>query len=345
MLKTSIFLILGLPLLYLIAVLVYASATRFHPIDRANLEKSNQRPPSMTEGSVFSVISWNIGYGGLGKESYFFYDGGEQVRMDKKIVEKNLIGIRKLLSSSNADFICLQEVDSCSKRSYRINQLSFLLEKLSSYEAIYAKNYDVNFVPVPFLNPLGQVTSGLASFSKLGTTLPERVSYTSESNFPNNLFMLRRCFMKMHVPLTSGKDLIIINTHNSAYDSTGSKKKEELNILMPYIYDLYENGNYVVVAGDWNQSTPNYVTKGKEKEFGESKFSTDFLNKGWKWSSDPSTPTNRKLNQVYDEKTSYKSVIDFFLISPNINSLEVKTIDTFFEFSDHQPVKMEFSLD
>jgi hypothetical protein len=25
--------------------------------------------------------------------------------------------------------------------------------------------------------------------------------------------------------------------------------------------------------------------------------------------------------------------------------LSVKTIDTFFEFSDHQPVKMEFSLD
>jgi exonuclease III len=87
------------------------------------------------------------------------------------------------------------------------------------------------------------------------------------------------------------------------------------------------------------------VTKGKESEFRESKFSTDFLNKGWKWSSDPSTPTNRKLNKVYDEKTSYTSVIDFFLISPNINSLSVKTIDTFFEFSDHQPVKMEFSLD
>ena len=345
MLKTSIFLIIGLPILYLIGVLVYASATKFCPIDRAYLEKLNQRPPFMIADSVFSVISWNIGYGGLGKESDFFYDGGEQVRMDRETVKKNLTGIRELLGSSNADFICLQEVDSCSKRSYRINELSFLLEKLSSYEAIYAKNYDVNFVPRPFLNPLGKITSGLACFSKLGTTFPERVSYTSEPNFPNNLFMLRRCFMKIHIPLTSGKDLVIINTHNSAYDATGSMKKEELDILMPYIYNLYENGNYVVVAGDWNQCTPDYVTKGKESEFRESKFSTDFLNKGWKWSSDPSTPTNRKLNKVYDEKTSYTSVIDFFLISPNINSLSVKTIDTFFEFSDHQPVKMEFSLD
>ena len=84
MLKTSIFLIIGLPILYLIGVLVYASATKFCPIDRAHLEKLNQRPPFMIADSVFSVISWNIGYGGLGKESDFFYDGGEQVRMDRK---------------------------------------------------------------------------------------------------------------------------------------------------------------------------------------------------------------------------------------------------------------------
>ena len=46
MLKTSIFLIIGLPILYLIGVLVYASATKFCPIDRAHLEKLNQRPIS-----------------------------------------------------------------------------------------------------------------------------------------------------------------------------------------------------------------------------------------------------------------------------------------------------------
>jgi len=308
------------------------------------LDKINPRPPFMVQDSTFSIITWNIGFGGLGKESDFFYDGGKMVRAKKETITKNIDGILGLLSNELTDFICLQEVDTCSKRSYRENQLDQLSEVLPGYEYTFAKNYDVNYVPLPFLSPLGKITSGLATFSALPGTYMERIAYTSEPSFPNNLFMLKRCFTKTHIPLYRGKDLIIINTHNSAYDPSGSMKKEELETLMPYIYQLFEEGHYVVVAGDWNQCPPDYKTKGKEKKYGETKFEEDFLNKGWAWQSDSSTPTNRKLDQPYNPSSSYTSVIDYFLTSPNIDMTEVSTIDTGFEFSDHQPVKMQFRL-
>ncbi len=344
MVKTSILLLICIPIIYVLGVFIYASATKFKPIETTHLDRSNPRPPFMVQDTSFSILVWNIGYGGLGKESDFFYDGGEQVRMSEEIVEKNVSGLLSILKEEKTDFICLQEVDTCSKRSHYTNQFQRILDEMPSYEGVFGKNYDVNYVPLPFFKPLGKITSGLATYSQLPSTYPMRESYASEQSFPNGLFMLSRCFTKVHIPLSVGKDLVIVNTHNSAYDSTGALKKAELDKLMPYVYDLYDQGHYVVVAGDWNQCPPDYETKGKEEHYREFKFSPDFLNPGWKWAADVSTPTNRKLDQVYDSETSYTSVIDYFLLSPNLKMKSVRTIDTKFEFSDHQPVRLDFEL-
>ncbi len=342
--KTLGIILIALPVMYILGALIYASATRYNPIEVSHLDKKNPIPPFMISDSSFSIVTWNIGYGGLGKESDFFYDGGEMVRPTKELLSKNLNGILNVLKEQNADFLCLQEVDTCSKRSYRENQLEIISRGLPSYEYFFSKNYDVNFVPRPFFNPLGKITSGLATFSLLPGTYLERIGYESETHFPNYLFMLRRCFSKTHIPLSRGKDLVIINTHNSAYDSTGKMKKSELDKLIPYVYDLYEQGHYVIASGDWNQCPPDYNPKGQEEIYGESLFPKDFLQSGWKWASDNSTPTNRKLDQKYNEKSSYTTVIDFFLVSPNIKVNKVQTIPTQFEYSDHQPVRLEFTL-
>jgi len=342
--KTIIILAILIPTTYILGVLIYASATKYKPFDVTYLDKTNARSPFMVEDSTFSIVTWNIGYGGLGAESDFFYDGGKMVRPSETQSNIYLKGIKDALVSFNADFYCLQEVDLESKRSYGINQFLEISDQLTAHECYHGKNYDVKFVPLPIFKPLGKVKSGLANFSALPTTYPERISYDSETSFPNSLFMLKRCFLKMHIPLYTGKDLVIINTHNSAYDSTGEMKKTELDELMPYVYDLYKQGHYVIVAGDWNQCPPEYKTKGKETQYGEIKFDEDFLQNGWKWSADLTVPTNRKLDQPYSKNESYTTVIDYFLISPNISEIEIKTINQDFKFSDHQPVRLEFKL-
>jgi endonuclease/exonuclease/phosphatase family metal-dependent hydrolase len=46
----------------------------------------------------------------------------------------------------------------------------------------------------------------------------------------------------------------------------------------------------------------------------------------------------------YQANKTYTTVIDFFLLSPNIELLEVKGMPNGFEYSDHQPVRMMIKL-
>ena len=50
------------------------------------------------------------------------------------------------------------------------------------------------------------------------------------------------------------------------------------------------------------------------------------------------------LPLIGNEDVLYKSVVDGFIVSSNIEIIETKTIFNNFEYSDHQPVLMEFKL-
>ncbi len=63
----------------------------------------------------------------------------------------------------------------------------------------------------------------------------------------------------------------------------------------------------------------------------------------WKWVADYETATNRSLDAPLNENTR-KSLIDFYLISPNVKVLSIKTQNYEFKHSDHQPVIAKFKL-
>jgi hypothetical protein len=65
---------------------------------------------------------------------------------------------------------------------------------------------------------------------------------------------------------------------------------------------------------------------------------------GWKFAFDPEVPTNRKLKSKYNPDKTYTTVIDYYLVSPNIEIVEVKGLDLKFQNSDHQPVKLKIKL-
>ena len=50
-----------------------------------------------------------------------------------------------------------------------------------------------------------------------------------------------------------------------------------------------------------------------------SSFTNDDIPQDWRWVADVNTPTNRKLNMPYTKGVSYTSVIDHYLISPNVS--------------------------
>lgn len=250
--------------------------------------------------------------------------------------------------NSDADFYLIQEIDRNSRRSYEVDMVREINHVLQGYSSSFAVNYDVKFVPVPYTNPMGKVFGGVATFSRFTPTVSERVQYPGKFPWPTRIFFLDRCYLTQRYPLSNGKELIVINTHNSAYDETGEIKGGEMNAIKAFVEAEYKKGNYVIAGGDWNQCPPNFqhdkfIPKSGYDGFMPPSMSFDYTPENWLWAYDPDVPTNRHLETPLDENT-FRTVIDFFLISPNIKLLKINTIDTKFEYSDHQPVKMQVEL-
>ena len=84
---------------------------------------------------------------------------------------------------------------------------------------------------------------------------------------------------------------------------------------------------------------------GKTQGYKQLNIEDAFLPDDWRWVYDPVTPSNRKTKYTYQPGETFVTIIDFFLISPNLKALGIKTLKQDFKFSDHQPVWMEVRLD
>lgn len=338
--------LIALPILYIVGVFALAYFTDYQPAPQTPLTYQKKGLPIITQDTL-SFMTWNIGFCGMGKEMDFFYDGGQTMRNPQSVVEKNLAGVLRTISDS-LDFVLIQEIDSASKRSYHLNQIQALREDLPKHTGIFGKNYDVRFVPKPFLDPMGDVLGGILTMSKYYPQTATQYAYKSKYHFPDYLFYLDRCFTVARFPTShQGKELVVINAHNSAYDPKGDLKAIELAQLKTVMLEEYAKGNYVVVGADWNQYPPDYkgVGKyGKENQYPQACVSKDFPDKGWQWVWDAQTPTNRHSGKPFHADSTHRSIIDFFLISPNVLPISVQGQDIGFDYSDHQPVRMKIKL-
>jgi endonuclease/exonuclease/phosphatase family metal-dependent hydrolase len=231
-----------------------------------------------------------------------------------------------------ADIVLLQEVDTLSKRSWELNEYKDIAQILPEHNATFALNYNVNFVPIPLLEPMGKVMGGLATYNRFTVTSASRHQFPSSYAWPNSIYFLDRCFMVQRMPYND-VELVIINTHNSAYDD-GSMKKAEMDFMKEFLVAESEKGNYVIVGGDWNQHAPGT---------GDRQVPNEYID-GWNWFYDTSFPTNRNLEKAYVAGETKTQVIDFFLCSPNVELQEINVINLDFKYSDHQPVLMTVKL-
>ena len=330
----------------LAGIIGYATLSDYKPAP-TSLVSVNSDAKAIAGQKKFNLMIWNIGYAGLSRDMDFFYDGGRQVRTDKKNVENNIVAIEKFIAQQkDIDFFLLQEVDKKSKRSHYNNEYSKIANIFPQFHSSFGKNYDVFFVPLPPSNPLGRVLSGLQTLSRFEPKSIVRHSFPGNYAWPQGLFMLDRCFLASRYQLDGAKkELVVVNTHNSAYDD-GTLRSNQMTYLKNFLVKEYEKGNYVIVGGDWNQCPPKF-----NPEFADNFMDNDnrmdidqeYLPE-WKWAYDRKIPTNRRLVAPYDKKTTLTTVIDFFLLSPNIEMVTVQGIHLGFEHSDHHPVKLSMKL-
>jgi len=294
-------------------------------------------------------MTWNIGYGGLGAETDFFYDEGKMIITPEALMRKYTEGIYAVIKENEAaDFILIQEADRKGKRSWGIDEVADITTQLPSHSGAFVVNYDVKYLPFPWTEPLGRIYGGLLSCTRYVPSESKRVALPGITDFPRKLFYLERCLLVQRFPLQDGKTLVVVNTHFEAYDD-GGIKRQQMAVTKALVEAEYAQGNYVVIGGDWNIAPPDFNVHKWEKEKNkdplyEMNNEPNYI-QGWKYASDNNTPSNRKNNHAFDPTTTFTTVIDYFYVSPNISVVEVKGIDAGFKYSDHNPVKMTIKLD
>lgn len=328
--------------------LLYITIVDYVPDQVESLTETNKEVQPL-ELDTLNLMSWNIGYAGLGAEMDFFYDDGKKVRPTEEMSRKYLDGIKQFIRQTDSvDFWLFQEVDFEARRSHFNDEVREIAALKPESNYVFAKNYDVSFVPVPLYEPLGFVKGGMMSFSEFPFTEATRYAYPLIASWPNKLFLLDRCFILLRFPLTSGKDLVVLNTHNSAYVYDSALRIKELNIIKDKMLEEYEKGNYVVAGGDWNANPPNFVPinnyNGHRFVPSEVVMNENIFPGEWTWAFDASAPTNRQNYKSFVKGENGTTILDYFIVSPNVELLQATSIDLEFENSDHNPVFVKVAL-
>lgn len=328
------------------ALLIYVTVLEYKPKDKESIE-TTETGGALEQSQQLTVLTYNIGYAGLSKDEDFFMDGGSKVRPDsKQLIYDNLDGIYEVLKSNPADIYLLQEVDLNSKRSYHVNQRSWLEEQLQ-IEGFFAYNFNSAYVPYP-IPTIGKVESGLLTLTDLKLTSAERISLPVPFSWPVSTCNLKRCLLETRIPIQdSDRELVIYNLHLEAYDD-GEGKIAQTNMLMSLLVEEYQKGNYVVAGGDFNQtfdSIEGYPIINKD-DWVPGIIEESSLPDGFVFAVNDNYATCRLLSEAYsgNYEESQVFVIDGYIVSDNIEVDEIAVIDTQFEHSDHQPVKFKFTL-
>ena len=332
------------------ALFGWLTATEFKPapVQEAEVTLAGD-VDTIQSGATLSILSWNVGYAGLGAASDFFMDGGKEARAaDRATVGLYLEGISAAIGEVDPDLVLLQEVDIDSSRTYGIDERGILSRGMSA--ETFALNYSCPFVPVP-VPPIGKVNSGLYTLTNdLTIERAERISLPCPFSWPLRIANLKRCLLVSYLPIEgSDKQLVLINLHLEAYDS-GEGKIAQTRQLMSLLEEEYKKGNYVIAGGDFNQIFPGGL-EAYPNEHGDlwtpGLLEESSLPEGFSYLYDLDTPSCRLLNQPYDPSDTVNTqyyVIDGFIVSPNVTVESVEGLDLGFANSDHNPVHIVVTL-
>ena len=293
-----------------------------------------------------------IGFGAYEDDFGFFMDGGTQSwAWSKERLTANIMKIGKQLRAQDADFLLVQEIDTKSTRSYKVNELEMLSAALTEYTWDFAQNYDSPFLFYPITQPHGKSVAGIGTFTTFDIASALRRSLPIEKGF-SKFLDLDRCYSVSRIPLKDGSELVLYNMHLSAYTSDPTTATEQLRLLLEDMQAEYEAGNFCVAGGDFNKD----VLGDSSVWFGEG-------DKEYSWAQpippetfdgvdislvapldeDDPVPSCRNADGPYHEG-QYVLTIDGFLVSPNVEVRESGVVDYAFRYSDHNPVYMTFVL-
>lgn len=345
--------ILAVILIVVLGYVAYVYFTYDRIEDNQTLDpRGNAVAEAVAVDREYTVMTQNVGFGAYTADFTFFMDGGESSRAASAESVKTCIGgISENIRSYKPDFVFFQEVDTDSTRSHHINERELLCGDFEDYQEVFAINYHSAYLMYPILEPHGKSNSGILTLSRAEVTSALRRSLPISTSF-SKFLDLDRCYSVSRIPVENGRELVLYNVHLSAYGGSDEIRAAQMNMLFDDLKAEYEKGNYCVVGGDFNHDfTGNSGemlngVSGTEYDWAQP-FPVEMLPREIlrcdNYTAGGNVPTCRNCDVPYDENT-FVNIVDGFLVSDNVTVTRLENIDAAFEFTDHNPVLMSFTL-
>ena len=339
---------------------LYVSLQYYRIKDNTKLNVENNTTNNFEFDKEYKVLTYNIGFGAYDHGFSFFLDeaytrdnkfivGKYAKAISKKNVINNTNKVIDILKENKSDVYLIQEIDKRANRSYFINQVNEITNNFKDYSSVYTSNFHSAYLAYPIHDMIGKSESGLLTLSKYNFYSNIRRSYPVTKEFFKKFFDLDRAFSVHRSKLKNNKDLVIVNSHMSAYDKGGNIRRKQLEILKVFMKEEKNKGNYVIIGGDFNHDYANtktlYMGDKKVPDWVFDLSDKDLID-GYNFV----IPSNKNLfgtcrgaESPYDKEKTYQVVIDGFIVSDNIEATST-IIDTEYIASDHQPVMLKFKL-
>lgn len=343
-------LVLGAIAALVVLLLLIVTIAEYRPAGEEPVLLAGRGENTVSENRPVTILSWNIGYGGLSETADFFMDGGTGVRtQDEAGVSANVQAVTDLIDALEPDVVFLQEADRNSTRSWHIDETQRIAAAEPVYQTAFANNFKVLYMPYP-IPFYGHIDSGLFTMTKYAADSARRYQLPCPFSWPVRTLNLKRCLLVERIPVEgSDKELVLINLHLEAYDA-GEGKIAQTRMLADFMQAELDKGNYVIAGGDFNQSFSSVDTSmyplqgGGLWECGE--IDTTEFSDAWQFLMDTTYPTCRSLDRPYDRSDAGFQfyMIDGFIVSDNITVDSMETLNLDFEHSDHNPIAMTVRL-
>lgn len=368
--------VVGIPLIVVGGYLLYVVCS-YHRIGDMDLEvsKGKDSKEKVSVGEELTLTTFNIGFGAYSPDYTFFLDEGFNADGSKTVgthgkgiskddVQKNVDGVKDTIEKLDSDFVLLQEVDIDSDRAYHINEKDAVESVFPSYDKTFCVNFDSAYLFYPLNDPHGKSKAGLSTMSSYTIDSSYRKQYTISDGF-SKFFDLDRCFSVNRIKTANDKELVLINSHMSAYDEGGLIRNQQIQELYSFMKSESDKGNYVIAGGDFNHdlltgnpmysyTRENFAYKDMIEQLMPTWLSYMFdedgkspFDEGFTIVADDKEPSCRDCDITWQRGTTYVSTVDGFIVSDNVKVNSVSTTkvgENGFAYSDHQPSTLTFEL-
>jgi endonuclease/exonuclease/phosphatase family metal-dependent hydrolase len=365
--------LISLALLVTGGYIIYGMANYHRIEDNVLLPIENHQTQKIRLNEQYNAITYNLGFGAYDPEFSFFMDdavlrenvegvgtAGQTIKGQSSIASSPE-SVQRLTQSAftavNTNFVVepafalFQEIDLNSHRSRRVDQVEAARVYFPSWTSVYASNFHSFWLQYPPFNPIGDIESGIMSLSPFQISSAVRRSLPVTDAFLTKFFDLDRCLAIARFPIEDDqRELVVFNLHFSAYDSNGEFRKQQLELLYSLISEEYSKGNFVIAGGDFNQSFARSLTQFQNAEeipgwvvdFDQTKLPTGF--KILEPNNADQVASVRDSSFQYIQGKNYEAIVDGWMVSDNIDAWS-EVIDTGYQYSDHNPVRLYFTLD